>query len=52
MTPEQLAARYPSADDYQAAYEEATDAAIEAGFVLDDDRQAMLDEADPSVVTG
>ena len=52
MTPEQLAARYPSADDYEAAYEEATDAAIEAGFVLDDDRQAMLDEADPSVVTG
>jgi Alpha/beta hydrolase domain len=52
MTPEQLAARYASPDAYLAAYEEATDAAVEAGFVLDDDRQAMLDEADPSVVPG
>jgi Alpha/beta hydrolase domain len=52
MTPEQLAARYPSPDEYMAAYEEATDAVVEAGFVLDDDRQAMLDEADPSVVPG
>ena len=52
MTPEQLAARYPSPDDYLAAYEEATGAAVEAGFVIDDDRPAMLDEADPSVVPG
>jgi hypothetical protein len=52
MTPQQISARYPSPDDYLAAYEEATDAAVEAGFVLDDDRQAMLDEADPSVVPG
>jgi hypothetical protein len=52
MTPEQLAARYTSPDDYLAAYEGATDAAVEAGFVLGDDRQAMLDEADPSVVPG
>jgi len=52
MTPEQLAARYSSADDYLAAYEEATDAVVEAGFVLEDDREAMLDEADPSVIPG
>jgi hypothetical protein len=52
MTPEQIAARYPSRDAYLAAYEEATDAAIDAGFVLDDDREAMLDAAEPSAVPG
>jgi hypothetical protein len=45
---EQLAALYPTADDYVAAYEEATDAAIEAGFVLEDDRDQVLDGADPT----
>ena len=52
MTAEQLTARYPSADAYQAAYEDATDAAIEAGFVLEEDRDAMLEEADPSIIPG
>ncbi len=43
----QLAELYADADAYLAAYEEATDAAVEAGFVLDDDREAILDAAQP-----
>jgi hypothetical protein len=34
-----------SHDDYLAAYEAATEAAVEAGFVLADDRDAVLAEA-------
>jgi hypothetical protein len=49
---DRLAELYPSADDYLAAYTEAADAAIEAGFVLEDDREALLDDADPSVIPG
>jgi hypothetical protein len=49
---EQLATRYPSADAYLDAYTEATDAAIAAGFVLEADRDAILDGADPSRITG
>ncbi|MEP9362122.1 alpha/beta hydrolase domain-containing protein [Nocardioides sp. CN2-186] len=37
--------RWASHDDYLAAYAAATDAAIEAGFVLADDRDAVLAEA-------
>lgn len=33
-------------------YEEAADAAIASGFVLADDRQALLDDADPSGIPG
>ena len=44
---DQLAARYPSRDDYLAAYEAATDAAIDAGFVLPEDRDTALAEAQP-----
>lgn len=39
--------RYPTRGDYLAAYEAATDAAIAAGFVLADDRDAVLAEARP-----
>jgi hypothetical protein len=49
---ERLAALYPTTADYNAAYEEATDAMIEAGFALDDDRQTLIDEADPSGLAG
>lgn len=52
FAPERLAARYPSRDDYLAAYESATDEAIAAGFALQDDRQAILDDAEPSVIPG
>jgi Alpha/beta hydrolase domain len=41
---------YESRDDYVAQYEAATDAMIEAGFALDDDREELLDGADPSRV--
>ncbi len=42
-----LTERYDSRADYLAAYEAATDEAIDAGFVLPADRQAMLDDARP-----
>jgi len=49
---ERLTELYPSADEYLDAYTEAADAAVEAGFVLEEDREALLDDADPSVITG
>lgn len=49
---DRLGELYPSADEYVDAYAEAADAAIEAGFVLDDDREALLADADPSVIAG
>jgi hypothetical protein len=52
LPPERIAELYPSADDYTARYEAATDAVIEAGFALDDDRDEILADADPSRVTG
>ena len=45
-----LAARYDGADDYLDRYQAAADAAIEAGFVLDADREALLDAAQPGRV--
>lgn len=47
-----LAERYESADDYLAQYEASADAAIEAGFVLEEDRQELLDAAQPDLVAG
>ncbi len=47
-----LAELYPSADEYLDAYTEAADAAVEAGFVLEEDREALLDDADPSLIPG
>lgn len=47
---ERLAELYESPDDYLAQYEAATDAAIEAGFVLEADRQAVLDGAKPELI--
>lgn len=47
---DRLAELYPSRDEYLAAYEAATDEAIDAGFVLEDDRQAMLDDAKPDLI--
>lgn len=42
-----LAELYPSADAYLDAYEAATDDAIDAGFVLEEDRDQVLDDAEP-----
>ena len=45
-----LAARWPSREAYLAAYAAATDAAIAAGFVLAEDRDAVLAEARPDLL--
>ena len=47
-----LADRYPSEDEYLAAFEAAADAAIESGFVLADDRDAMLGDARSDLLAG
>ena len=45
-----LAERWPSRAAYLAAYSAATDAAIAAGFVLAEDRDAVLAEARPDLL--
>ena len=45
-----LASRWASREAYLAAYEAATDAAIAAGFVLAEDRDAVLAEARPDLL--
>jgi hypothetical protein len=52
LPPERLAELYSSRDDYEKQYEAATDAAIDAGFVLEEDRDAILEFADPSRIEG
>jgi hypothetical protein len=52
LTAERLGELYPSADDYLEAYTQAADEAIESGFVLNDDREALLADADPSAIPG
>lgn len=49
---EELAEMYEGADDYTARYAEATDSAIEAGFVLEADRDEMLADAHPERIPG
>lgn len=49
---DRLTELYPSADEYLDAYTEAADAAVEAGFVLEEDRDALLEAADPSMIPG
>lgn len=44
-------ALYPSASAYLDAYAAAVDAAVEAGFVLRDDYDALMDEARPDLLT-
>lgn len=51
FTEEQLA-RYESADEYLAAYEAAADEAIEAGWVLEEDREELLEVAQPDLIAG
>lgn len=48
--PALLRARYASEAVYLEAYESATDAAIAAGFVLPEDRTAVLTEARPDLI--
>lgn len=50
LTGEEIAARYRTAADYQTQYQKSADAAIAAGFVLAEDREALLDAAQPDRV--
>jgi Alpha/beta hydrolase domain len=50
MTDAQIADRYESPAVYEAKYDAALDASIAAGVVLEEDRDAMLAYADPSLV--
>ena len=50
MDPDLIRARYADRAAYLAAYAAATDAAIAAGFVLPEDREAVLAEARPDLV--
>ena len=52
MSPEQLAELYPSRAVYKKQYDRAADAAIKAGFVLPEDRAALLAFAEPSMIQG
>jgi hypothetical protein len=47
-----LAQLYPSRAEYKKQYDRAADAAIKAGFVLPEDRAALLEFAEPSVIQG
>ncbi len=47
-----LVERHGTADAYLAAFEAATDAAIDAGFVLSEDREAVLADAQPERLEG
>ena len=50
MDAELICERYADRAAYLAAYADATDAAIAAGFVLPEDREAVLAEARPDLV--
>ena len=47
-----LAERYDSIDSYLDEFAASADAAVEAGFVLPEDLEALLDMADPSTLGG
>ena len=47
---DRIAARYASADAYLEAFTQAADATIRAGFMLAEDRAAVLADADPARV--
>jgi len=49
---DRIAARYASPAAYSEAYNQAADATIRGGFVLEEDRAALLADADPSRVGG
>lgn len=51
VPPALLGETWPSPEDYHAAYARATDAMIAAGFALPEDRQAILSESRPELLT-
>lgn len=52
MPPERIAARFPDVATYEEQYAAAVDAAVDAGFVLDEDREAIQAHARPELVPG
>jgi len=52
FTEARLAERYDSADEYLAAYEAAADEGVDAGWVLAEDREELLDMAHPDLIPG
>ncbi len=50
LSTERLAALYPSRGDYVQRYAAAADEVVDQGFVLEDDRAALLGFADPSAI--
>ena len=51
LTATQLHALYPTRAAYVSAYAAATDRAIKSGFVLAQDRAALLATAQPNLIT-
>ncbi len=51
FTAARIAELYPSRDDYVGKFGAAADQAIEAGFVLEADRDALLAFAEPGAVS-
>jgi hypothetical protein len=49
---DELSGLYEGGDDYLEQYTAATDAGIEGGFLLEEDREAILAEADPARFDG
>jgi hypothetical protein len=52
LPPERIAELYPTHDDYVAAVTTSADEALEAGFILPDDRDAFVDEAEAAPIPG
>ena len=52
LPPPDPAERYGSAEAYEAEFDAAADAAIAAGFVLEEDREALTGFAQPELVGG
>jgi hypothetical protein len=50
MSDERLAELYASRDEFQQKYDEAVDAAIEAGYLLEADREAIEGYAHPELI--
>ena len=48
LSADRLAQLYPSREDYQQRYADAVDATICAGFVLPEDRAALIGYAEPA----
>jgi hypothetical protein len=50
LSPARIGELYKSADEYLSAFGASADAAVAAGFVLPEDREALLSTADPARV--